>query len=216
MKNEPFSWYDSRESRTQPIQRTPSPLSNEVNLMTIKTARVQSAIPASFSSIIIAGFLSFGLLAASTETSLAAGLTDTARVTRAIGHYDSIVSKASNLYHKAISDARKKFDMAKSKADGSYDKATEVANREVTFKINTIKESISQAQGFDANLKDKIKQAAQDFAVSIAKARAIHQAALAEALKNYTESLKSVTASYAQAVEKAEATYRSEAHRWIQ
>lgn len=106
--------------------------------------------------------------------------------------------------------------MSKSHADSVYDKATERANREVTFKINTIKESISQAQGFDANLKDKIKQAAQGFAVSIAKARAIHQATLAKARKEYSESLKSLTAVYADAVKKAEATYRSEARRWIE
>jgi len=183
--------------------------------MKIKTAPRYPALPSFLSTMMIGGLLSIGLLAAAPAPSFAADLTDTTRVTRAIGHYDAIVSRASSLYHKSISDARKNFDTAKSKTDAAYDKATEKANRDVTFKINMIKESISQAQGFDTNLKDKIKKAAQGFAVSIAKARAVHQAALAENLKEYTESLKSITAAYADAVKKAEESYRSEARHWI-
>ena len=147
---------------------------------------------------------------------LAQTMTDTSRVTRAVGHYDAVISRASSLYHKTLADARKRFDQAKGKADAAYDKATERANREVTLKINTVKEEVAQSSGFDAHLKDKIKGAAKDFAVAIARARAIRQEAVASALREYTETLRKATSDYADVVKKAESVYRTEAKRWIQ
>lgn len=166
--------------------------------------------------VAFAGALALILLSSIPGRSIAATMTDAAPVTRAIGRYDAFISRAAIAYHKSIADARRKFDHEKNKADALYDKATEKANRTVTYNISMIKEQVAQAQGFDANLKDKIKGAAQNFAVSIAKARAIHQAALAASLKEYTATLRTVTGTYADAIKKAEGTYRAEAMHWIQ
>ena len=140
---------------------------------------------------------------------------ETSGVTGAVSRYDRVVSHASSLYHKLMSDARKKFDAAKSKADAAYDKATQRANNEVTLKINTVKEEVAQSPHFDAHIKDKIKGAARDFALAIAKARAIHEGEMAAALRDYTDSLKKASSDYADAVKRAENTYRSEAARWL-
>lgn len=140
---------------------------------------------------------------------------ETSGVTGAVSRYDRVVSHASALYHKLMTEARKKFDAAKSKADAAYDKATQRANNDVTLKINTVKEEVAQSPHFDAHLKDKIKGAARDFALAIAKARAIHEGQMAAALRDYTESLKKASSDYADAVKKAEKTYRTEASRWL-
>ena len=86
----------------------------------------------------------------------------------------------------------------------------------MTLKINTVKEEVAQSSGFDAHLKDKIKGAAKDFAVAIARARAVRQEAVAIALREYTKTLRNATSDYADAVKKAESVYRTEAKRWIQ
>ena len=179
---------------------------------------IRSFISRRFASKTLFALVISGVVAAVAPVprTFAQNLTDTSRVTRAVGHYDAVVSRASNLYHKTLADARKRFDLAKGKADAAYDKATERANREVTLKINTVKEEVAQSSGFDTHLKDKIKGAARDFAVAIARARAIRQEAVAGALREYTESLRKATSDYADAVKKAESLYRTEAQRWIQ
>ena len=180
--------------------------------MTNRSVQFDSLSSKTSLTLIAAAVLGIILIA---SPSRAADMNDTSRVTRAVGHYDDVVSRASTLYHKAVADARKSFDSAKADADSAYDKATERANREVTLTINTIKEEVAQSSGFDAHLKDKIKGAARNFAVSIARARAVRQGAMAAALREYTDTLRKATASYADAVKKAESAYRSEAKRWI-
>jgi len=140
---------------------------------------------------------------------------ETSGVTRAVSHYDHVVTRSAALYHKLMADARKKFDSAKAKADAAYDNETQRANNEVTLRINTVKEEVAQSPHFDAHIKDKIKGAARNFALAIAKARAIHEGRMAAALRDYTESLKKASATYADAVHKAEKTYRAEASSWL-
>ena len=140
---------------------------------------------------------------------------ETSGVTGAVSRYDRVVSRSAALYHKLMGDARKKFDTAKAKADAAYDKATQRANNEVTLKINTVKEEVAQSPHFDVHLKDKIKGAARDFALAIAKARAIHEGEMAAALRDYTDSLKKASTDYADTVKRAEKTYQSEAARWL-
>ncbi len=181
--------------------------------MTIRSVTSRNFASKTLFALVLSGLF---VLSAPHSRTFAADMTDTSRVTRAVGHYDAVVSRASALYHKAISNARKTFDLAKRKADAAYDKATERANRDVTLKINTVKEEVAQSSGFDAHLKDKIKDAAKDFAIAIARARAIRQGEVAGALRDYTEALRKATADYADAVKKAEATYRNDAKRWIQ
>ena len=181
--------------------------------MTIRSVHSRNYASKTLFALALAGLI---VISAPHSRTVAADMTDTSRVTRAVGHYDAVVSRASTLYHKSISKARKTFDLAKRKADAAYDKETERANRDVTLKINTVKKEVAQSSGFDANLKEKIKGAAKDFAVAIARARAVRQGTVAEALRNYTEGLRNATADYADAVKKAEASYRNEAKRWIQ
>ncbi len=163
---------------------------------------------------LLAIFLLSGTLTLATSfPALAQG--ETSGVTGAVSHYDRVVTRSAALYHKLMADARKKFDAAKAKADATYDNATQRANNEVTLRINTVKEEVAQSPHFDAHIKDKIKGAARNFALAIAKARAIHEGAMAAALRDYTESLKNASATYADAVHKAEKTYRAEASRWL-
>ncbi|MGC8500344.1 MAG: hypothetical protein ACP5OS_04090 [Leptospirillia bacterium] len=157
--------------------------------------------------------LSGGLTLATSLPARAQG--ETSGVTGAVSHYDRVVTRSAALYHKLMADARKKFDSAKAKADAAYDNETQRANNEVTLGINTIKEEVAQSPHFDAHIKDKIKGAARNFALAIAKARAIHEGAMAAALRDYTESLKNASATYADAVQKAEKTYRTEASSWL-
>ncbi len=161
----------------------------------------------------LAALLAGSFLLANSIPAFAEG--ETSGVTGAVSRYDRMVSHSAGSYHKIMGDARKKFETAKARADAAYDKATQRANSEVTLKINTVKEEVAQSPHFDAHLKDKIKGAARDFALAIAKARAIHEGEMAAALRDYTDSLKKASATYADAVKKAESTYRTEASRWL-
>ncbi len=180
--------------------------------MTTRSSRFRTLYKPILLTLLVGGILgTFDLSATRADE-----VTAISRVTRAVGDFDAHISRASSQYHSALSEARKKFDAAKRGADAAYDKATEHANQEVTLKINTVKEEVAQSPRFDAHVKDKIKGAARDFAIAIARARAVRQGAMADALRKYTEALKKVTAEYAEAVQKAEASYRTAAKGWIQ